>query len=58
MFRLESYELAKARQDEKLRDAQRARLAARINRREHRTSDLRTVLGLLTLHKFTTIRQG
>ena len=58
MFRLESYELAKVRQDEKLRDAERARLAARINHRERGTNDLRTVLGLRTLHQFTIIRQG
>jgi hypothetical protein len=57
VFRLESYEIAKIRQDEMLRNAERSRLA-RINRRERGTNDLRTVLHLLTLRQLTIIRQG
>ena len=58
MFRLESFPLARDRHDELLRDAERERLAARINRRERRKNDLRTVLNLLTLRQLTIARQA
>ena len=57
MFRLESFPLARDRHDELLRDAEHARLAARVNRRE-RKNDLRTVLNLLTLRQLTIARQA
>jgi hypothetical protein len=58
VFRLENFETVKIRQNEMLRDAERARLAARINRREHRKIGLRTVLNLLTLRQLTIARQA
>ena len=58
VFRLESFQLARDRHNELLRDAERERLAARINRRERRKNDLRTVLNLLTLRQLTIARQA
>jgi hypothetical protein len=58
MFRLESFELVKIRQNEKLRDAERARLAARINRRERKASGRRIDLRLRVLRPLIAFRQA
>ena len=58
MFRLESYEIAKIRQNEMLRDAERARLAARINRRERKAGGRRIDLRLLALRPLIAFRQA
>ena len=58
MFRLESYEIAKIRQNEMLRDAERARLAARINRRERKAGGRRIDLRLLARRPLIAFRQA
>ena len=58
MFRLESFEIAEIRQNEMLRDAERARLAARINRRERKSSDRRIDLRLRALRPLIAFRQA
>jgi hypothetical protein len=58
VFRLESYEIAKIRQSEMLRDAERARLAARINRRERKAGGRRIDLRLLALRPLIAFRQA
>jgi hypothetical protein len=58
MFRLESFEIAKIRQNEMLRDAERARLAARINHREPKSSGRRIDLRLQALRPLIAFRQA
>ncbi len=58
MLRLESYQIAKIYQNEKLRDAERARLVARINRRERKASGRRIDLRLRALRPLIAFRQA
>ena len=58
MLRLESYQIARIRQDEMLRDAERARLADRVNRRERKSGDRRIDLRLQALRPVIAFRQA
>ena len=58
MLRLESYQIARIRQDEMLRDAERARLADRVNRPERKTSGRRIDLRLRALRPMIAFRQA
>jgi hypothetical protein len=58
VFRLESYQIGKIRQNEMLRDAERARLAARINHKERKASGRRIDLRLQALRPLIAFRQA
>ena len=61
MLRLESFEIAKIRRDEMLRDAARARLARRVDRPDRpdrQTSGRRIGLRLQALRPMVTFRQA
>lgn len=58
MLRIESFEIVRLRQDEMLRDAERARFAARFNRRQRETSGRRFDLRLLARRPLIAFRQA
>lgn len=58
MYHLEQYRIARILQDQMELDAERARYAARINRRDRSTSGRRIDLRLKALRPLIAIRQA
>ena len=58
MLRIESFQIVRLRREEMLRDAERARFAARFSRRQGETSGRRFDLRLLARRPMTAFRQA
>ena len=58
MLRIDTYNIARLRQEEMRRGAERARLAARVYRPERETNDRRIDLRLRALRPLIAIRQA